>query len=156
MTNLFYFIVLLFSFSLISCSNSNKTNVKNEMKIVIPEVKNEVVKPYFEQLPLRLLQNIFQECNSIDITFYNSDKTLNLSNDNVKHVLSMITNEAPLNLDDNLIGHIMMLKSGEQLAYVEVSLKGNNNYVIYHIDNEKYYNQINAKGLEFFSKFSNN
>ena len=85
-----------------------------------------------------------------------SDKTLNLSNDNVKHVLSMITNKAPLKLDDNLIGHIMMLKSGEQLAYVEVSLKRNNNYVIYHIDNEKYYNQINAKGLEFFSKFSNN
>mgnify|MGYP006077568129 CR=1 FL=1 len=145
MTKIFYFIVLCFSFSLISCSNSNKA-----------DVKNEVAKPYFEKLPLSLLQNIFQECNSIDITFYNSDKTLNLSNDNVKHVLSMITNEAPLKLDDNLIGHIMMLKSGEQLAYVEVSLKRNNNYVIYHIHNEKYYNQINAKGLEFFSKFSNN
>lgn len=151
MTKSIAILTLLLSITFFSCTNEEKPAPKVET----PEVIQEVVKPTFERLPVALLQQFFNECNSVDVTFYNSSKTINLWDDNVKHVLSMITEEAPTALDNNIIGHIMMLKDGEQLAYVEVSLKGTNNYVIYHIDNKKYYNKINEKGLEFFTKFSN-
>lgn len=152
MTKTIAFLSILFSLTFFSCSNEEKTAPQVET----PEVVQEAPKPTFERLPVALLQQFFNECNSVDVTFYNSNKTINLWDDNVKHVLSMITEEAPKALDNNIIGHIMMLKDGEQLAMVEVSLKGTNNYVIYHIDDKKYYNKINEKGLEFFTKFSNN
>lgn len=155
MTKIFATITLLLSLAIISCSNNDKKDTKEEIKVETPIVKEEAPKPTFERLPVALLQKFFNECNSIDVTFYNSNKTINLWDDNVKHVLSMITDEAPVTLDDNIIGHIMMLKDGEQLAFVEVSLNGTNNYVIYNIDDKKYYNKINEKGLEFFAKFSN-
>lgn len=150
MTKTTTFIFIILSFAFFSCSNKNKSLTNNE---VVTETIVEIVKPSFERLPTDSLQKFFNICNGMDIVLYNSDKTLNLWDDNVKHVLSMITNEAPLQLNDNIIGHIMMLKDGIQLAFVEVSIKGTDNYVIYNIADKKYYNKLNAKGLEFFSKF---
>ncbi|MFT4644337.1 MAG: hypothetical protein ACI8ZX_000738 [Planctomycetota bacterium] len=155
MTKIFAFLVLFISFALTSCSNNVKNHAQKELIVETTPVEQAIPKIPIESLPNDLALMIFQECNSIDITFYNSDKTLNLWDDNVKHVLTMITNEAPQKLDNNVVGHIMMLKEGNQLSFVEISLKDTNNYVIYNIEDKKYYNLINAKGLEFFNRFLN-
>jgi len=148
--NIFYIAVIFFTFSCNTKQSKNTTEIPVEIK---KQVVAEKIKPKYERLPMALAQKIFNECNGIDGTFYNSSKSVSLWDDNVKHILTMITSEAPLVLDNNLIGHLMMLKDGNQMAFVEISMKDGNNYVIYNIDDKKYYNSINAKGVQFFSKF---
>jgi len=148
--------LVFIAISFFSCSVK-----KPKEKIVVP-VKKEVpvvVKNKFERLPATYVQAIFNNCNNLDITFYEGDKSVSLWDDNVKYILSMITGDSPKTLNNSVIGHIMMLKDGdnisfnkEELSLVEISMTGNNNYVIYKIGEKKYYNNINQKGIDFFNK----
>lgn len=151
--------VLIFGFTLISCTDNIKKENKSKKLSEPIKVVAKIEKKSFERLPVELVQAIFNECNSADITFYEGDKSVNLWDDNVKYILTMITGESPDVLNDNPIGHIMLLKDGDtfsfneqELSLVEISMKGNDNYVIYKIANKKYYNKINQKGIDFFNK----
>ncbi len=157
MSKLFFIPFIISCFVFVSCSDKKQSTDKilEKNTIVVKEKKKTKEKKdlKLERLPAKLVQMIFKECNSIDGTFYDGDKSFNLWDDNVKYVLSMITEEAPKQLNNKINGHLMLLNNGNQIAFVEISMVGNNNYVVYQINDAKYYNKINAKGIKFFSKF---
>jgi len=156
MIKLFSLSLIISCFFFFSCSDKYKRDNNNSDKpIIVKEKKETKVNTVlnYERLPVALVQKLFNECNSIDGTFYDGDKSFNLWDDNVKYILSMITEEAPSQLNTKINGHLMLLNNGNQIAFVEISMVGNNNYVVYQIEDSKYYNKMNAKGIEFFTKF---
>ena len=170
MFNKFLITTFILLISIASCSSKKTTKkiepVKSTKEIVTPKpIKTASTNNSYEAIPLEIFKNIFENCNSLDVTFYEGDKTINLWDKNVKYILSMINTNKPQTLDNNVIGHIMMLKdgdtfvfNGQNLSLVEISMKGNNNYVIFNFEGKdkktKYYNILNQKGVEFFSKMS--
>lgn len=139
-------IFTLLSMVFISCSENKET----EEELTTPVVEQPVVEtPTYPRLPAEYVSALLQQADALEGTFYNSGKSISLWDSNVKSVLSMMTEPAPKVLDNNIVGHIMYLKEGEQLAYVEVSLKDNNNYVIYKVNGNKFYNTLTPQGVEF-------
>ncbi|MGB0885329.1 MAG: hypothetical protein ACPGR5_02810 [Chitinophagales bacterium] len=147
---------LLFVLSVVvlfSCS-SEKKEVKQEVKkleeIPVPNVGNIIYKT----LPVSYANKIYTEADALEGTFYHSGKSVSLWDDNVKSVITMISEPAPLNLDAKLVGHIMFLKQGENMAYVEVYLSANNNFVKYKMNEEFYYNTISEQGIQFLGELA--
>lgn len=149
MPKYYFFIFLFLTPTLFSCSQE-KTTKESPIRVET----SIVAEPVYERLPLDLGNLILTQSNALEGTFYNSGKSISLWDDNVKSILAMMTESAPLKLDNNVIGHIMYLKDGEQLAFVEISMKGGNNYVIYNINDKKYYNTFNEQGLKFFNQMA--
>lgn len=139
-----YLIVSLLSFVLVSCAE-DKVEKSPSPEPVAPVVE----APVYPRLPAEYVAAILQQADALEGTFYHSGKSVSLWDDNVKSVLAMMTEPAPKVLDNNIVGHIMFLKEGEQLAFVEVSLKGNNNYVIFKTNDKVYYNTLTKQGLDF-------
>lgn len=147
----FVFTLAVFSLLLFSCADSKpEKQITTAPEITVPEVQNTVVDtPKYKMLPSDVAKNIYDKANGLEGTFYNSGKSISLWNENVQGIFGMMLENAPTVLDNNIVGHIMLLADGEQLAFVEISLNGNNNYAIYKVNDEVFYNTLSPKGLEF-------
>lgn len=148
----FSFLLLILISTSVSCSNTENEEIISEESTVL---QNEVAED-FEKLPDSLVLKLYNECNSIDGTFYNSDKSISLNGENVRYILTMIKNDKPFYLNNNILGHLMLLTDGEEIAFVELSMKDGNNYLIYTINDKKYYNALGETGTKFFTKLVGN
>lgn len=153
--NLLFSCLLVLSF--FTCSEKKSVKTENteveapvEVQALTPTSAPVQTNPTYTRLPLDYGTKLLQEADGLEGTFYNSGKSISLWADNVKSVLAMMTEPAPLKLDNNIIGHIMYLHKGEKIAFVEISMKNGNNYVIYTIDDKKFYNTLTPQGLNFF------
>ena len=108
----------LLSLVFISCSEEQENQENTVVEVVEPVVET----PNYPRLPAEFVTALLQQADALEGTFYNSGKSISLWDDNVKSVLAMMTEPAPKVLEDNVVGHIMYLKDGEKLAYVEISL----------------------------------
>jgi len=152
MKNLRFLFLGIIMLAVLSCSGNKaaQTEISNAPSQISAPVAQTETTPTYTRLPLEYGNALLQEADGLEGTFYNSGKSISLWADNVKSILSMMTEAAPLKLDNNIIGHVMFLKKGEKMAYVEISMKNGNNYVIYTIDDKKFYNTLNANGVKFF------
>lgn len=144
MKNISLLLITILGFSLISCT-PNKVTEPNPLPVAVTPQE-----PAPQKLPTEVINDLFQNANGFEATFYHSGKSVSLWEENVKSVLAMTTGPAPAKLDNNVIGHYMYLNKGEQMIFVEVSMKNGNNYLIYKIDDKKYYTTFNAEGTKFF------
>lgn len=134
----------------VSCQEKRNEATSNNTK-EIQETKPAIVYP---RLPQEQGNMLLTKADGLEGSFYHSGKSISMWNENVKNILAMMTEVAPTFLNNNIVGHVMYLEKGNEIAFVEISLSPNNNYVIYTIDGQKYYNTLNAQGVQFFNQLA--
>jgi len=137
------FTILVNSTLLCSCAETKKEFV--EVKKTVQEEKIVL-----ENLPDTIGDMLFNNCDNLDGTFYNTNQSFNIFEDNVKHILKMINGPAPDTLTNKMVGHLMLLENGEELVFVELYMDADINYVVYKVEEKKYYNTFTESGLKFF------
>lgn len=156
------FFTLLWAGACTSNTNTeqaSKTTVATEEKNKPTEIATEKPKPIkaenINPLPAELAQQLFQNINGMEASFYFSGQSASLYGDNIQRVLSYTFSSTPTTLQPKkIIGHLLMLKDGNQIAMAELSIADENNYIIYTIDKKKYHTTFSDKGLEFFKKLA--
>lgn len=146
----YHFIIFFVLISIFSCSSETEV-VEEPTPVVVEKVEPKVV---YDRLPANYVSILLTQSDALEGTFYESGKSVSLWDDNVKNVLAMMTEAAPISLDSKLVGHIMYLKEGEKLAYVEVFLSPSNSFVKYKVNEEIYYNRLTDQGKQFLGQMA--
>lgn len=148
-----------------ACTSNTNTEQTSKTKVVTEEknkpteiatekpklVKTESINP----LPAELAQQLLQSINGMELSFYFAGQSASLYGDNIQNTLRYTLAKTPTTLQPKkIIGHILMLKDGSQVAMAELSIADENNYIIYTIDKKKYHTTFSDKGLAFFKQMA--
>lgn len=143
--------ILLLSI-LVSCKSS-VDNIVPQKTVNTEQVAQSKVENNFETLPSEIREKLAQETTSIEATMYESGGSFSLSDaKNALRFVEFLIDETPKELSNHQIGHIMFLKNGQEILFINVFKVGEQAYIKYSdtANNKSYYNVLGGEAANMF------
>ena len=142
--------VIILCFTIGACKQTDNSNQSGQ------EVASSTTT--LDGLPTEILRNAVQNCNNIDIIFYNLPISVNQSDQNsVRGSLGFIGQKATQNVGGcPSIGRIFYNSDSGTVAEADIHFSDNCYYFGFLENNQvKYANEITPEGINFFSQLIN-
>lgn len=146
-----HFFIPLLSVLLFACNSTEAPQKETVIKEPTPVVQQTEQTIQFEAIPKDIMEGFWKEATGVEGTVYSNGASFSLWDKNsVQQFITLFETETPTAKPSKQVGHIMLVKDGNQLALFNVYELNGKAFARLDQDGKSYYSILKGQASNMF------